>query len=59
VIIARKADTNSDAGETKACDGVNELLTMIADQANENKLTSAQAASFTAQARSLMAAFSC
>jgi hypothetical protein len=47
-------------GRTKgACNALNEFLTMVADQANENKLTSAQAASFTAQASRLVAVLSC
>jgi hypothetical protein len=47
-------------GRTKSdCTGLNEFLTMVANQAKANKLTSAQAASFTAQANRLKAVLSC
>jgi hypothetical protein len=47
-------------GRTKsACTGLDELLTMVANQAKGNKLTRAQAASFTAQANRLRAVLSC
>jgi hypothetical protein len=49
----------ADGRTSSACSGLNEFLTMVARQAKGNKLTSAQAASFTAQANRVRAVLSC
>jgi HYR domain len=49
----------ADGRTRSACSGLSEFLTMVATQAKANKLTSAQAASFTAQANRLRAVLSC